>query len=106
MRSRKFTQSSRIRRCRAVLGAQHVPHSVVDHQVTLSAREHFHQCQFVVLIGFESQFAPVKAVREDGGVELANLEWLRQVLWKIRANRTHELTVHPLYIVHGDISEC
>src|SRR6185503_5897387 len=59
-----------------------------------------------VLVGFESQLAPMMAVRKDVLIELRDLEWLREVGGVARLNCLYQMPERAVECVHRALHRC
>jgi len=88
----------RIRRRQLFL--ERVAYVFVDDEIVTRARQQLRERHLIVVVGLESELSTVVTVWEDGLVQLTDVKRLPEMLGKSRANRSHEMAVHPVEVVH------
>lgn len=73
---------------------------VVHDQVVARAGEQLGQSDLVIVVRLYPQFATIMAVRKNRLIQLADVEWLPEILRKAGANCPHKVAVHPIEVVH------
>ena len=100
MRRRELADHRGIGIGRRELRGQHVTHPIVHYEVATWTGEQVEEDQLVILVRLQSEVATVQAVGKNRLIQLAHLERLRQHGRVLRADRAHEVPVHPLDVVH------
>src|SRR5205823_15008940 len=100
VRTPELAERARVRILCCELRAQRFPHAVVYDEKTAIGRHQLHERDLVLLFRLEAELSAMVPKRKDVLVQLSDIERLRDVLRKARPDRAHEMTEHPLDVVH------